>query len=357
MFLTNLSPLYPFNPNLLQRQIASKTRMESVIFISSEDRLDTFLTTIRSNGAIADSVRSLHIIFHRSPRSVSKLRECLKRLRFIEDLELMLQCISIAQWVRLLRGIRARHLELLYTNAPHHILADFIQFHPTIVYLKIDRCQPGFPSCPLEAGAFPALSDVAAPASCVSSIVQGNPVERVLATQPTDRDVRLPCINLLASLATTSIAINVLQIDFDPTNFDILDRIAKATPYITALNLNEKCQQLNRISRRRAWKDARNWAKSLKKLTYLDTLSLQTTIPLMATPGDEAQEAVVVMRWAGVVFTNNQQAPPSNHHPNLRRIKLQYLANDLNYESQWGRDSIAQWSRTTALVFGEGDEL
>ncbi|KAH7908027.1 hypothetical protein BJ138DRAFT_1116184 [Hygrophoropsis aurantiaca] len=329
---------------------------QSVIVISSEAGMDTFLTKIRSNAAVAVAVRSLHVTSSHRTLSIPTLRECLRRLKFLEDLELTLCGVSGAGWGQLLRGIRFRHLELLYTNASHAALTAFIHHHPTIVYLKIDQCMPGLSSCPLKAAALPALSDIAAPASCVSSIVDGNPVARVLATQLTDRDVRLPSVTLLASLASSSVAIDVLQIDIDPTNFDILDRIAKAAPYISALNLIEKDQPSFRAypRGRRAWKDTRSWAKGLKRLTQLNTLSLRTSTPLTAIPGNEVQEAIVVRRWSGLIFANNRPAPASNSHPTLRHIQLQYVDNGVNYQSQWDRDRIA-WFRTIASVSEEGD--
>ena len=69
--------------------------------------------TVQYNCALAIAVQSFHVVLCDQPKQVTLLRECLKRLCYLEDLEIILPHLSPSRWGRLLRGLKFRRLDLL----------------------------------------------------------------------------------------------------------------------------------------------------------------------------------------------------------------------------------------------------
>lgn len=166
------------------------------------------------------------------------LRECLKHLCYLEDLELELPHLTPSRWGCLLRDLQFRHLDLLRTNAPHMVIAAFLEYHVNVAFLSIEAC--GRTSMPytLDGNQLPILCDVSGPFGCVSALVQNNPVSRVTARQsPATQPI--PAFVLVSSLSTSTACLTVLELELSPMEFDVLECLATSTPTLTALKLIE----------------------------------------------------------------------------------------------------------------------
>ncbi|EGO23489.1 hypothetical protein SERLADRAFT_438797 [Serpula lacrymans var. lacrymans S7.9] len=227
-------------------QMALRRAVQSVIFVIHADFLDSFLDAALYNNNLATSVQSLHIIFHRTFPPIPKLRQCLLAIRNVVDLELQLPRASAANWVRLLQGIRLPRLELLHTDCPPFSLAQFLNEHAAITHLNMSgRNYRGHDYYELANTRLSFLSEIEGPSSCVTSLVRDSPTSRVAAHCVNNADFALPLICLLSSLSTSTTALTVLQLDFDPTDYDLLRRIANAAPFVTTLKLVERSRSVS----------------------------------------------------------------------------------------------------------------
>ena len=185
---------------------------------------------------VADTTISFHVVLDKPIMQVATLRACLRRLRNLEDLQLSLHHLKHSRWRRLLRSIFFDRLDLFYSNAPHDVISQFLWSHPRIAFLRIQECAKARRrSCPLDGGQLLELRDVSAPIDCVTSLVKNNPVSRVTAQQ----GAPLIITALMSSLASTTTNLTVLELDVNPSDFDVLGRIVWAAPALTALKLLE----------------------------------------------------------------------------------------------------------------------
>ncbi|KAH7918765.1 hypothetical protein BV22DRAFT_1108277 [Leucogyrophana mollusca] len=127
----------------------------------------------------------------------------------------------------------------------------------------------------------------------------------------------VPLVDFLAALSTTSAAITVLHLPFDPTHHDLLRRVVSATPALVALVLKETPLQNmpRRVSNRRAWNDVIQWARDLRRLPCLNSLALQTSASLVPVPGNVNDERQLVQGWTSSM---------NIHHPSLRHLTIWY---------------------------------
>ena len=191
---------------------------------------------LRHGQEVADATISFHVVLDKPIMQVATLRTCLRQLRNLEDLQLSLHHLKHSGWRRLLRSIFFDRLNLFYSNAPHDVISQFLWSHPRIAFLRIEECvKAGRRSCPLDGGQLPELCDVSAPIGCVMSLVKNNPVSRVTAQQ--GAPLIIPA--LMSSLASTTINLMVLELDVNPSDFDVLGCIVWAAPALTALKLLE----------------------------------------------------------------------------------------------------------------------
>jgi len=122
------------------------------------------------------AVKLFHVVLHLRPEQVAALRDCLDFLHNLEDLQLILPHFTLSRWGRLLGGIQFHRLELLQTNAPHAVIAEFLAYHPDIAHLSIVACGPIRGPCPLDGTRLPTLCNVSGPVSCVMHLVSNNSV-------------------------------------------------------------------------------------------------------------------------------------------------------------------------------------
>jgi len=197
-----------------------------------------FLGIVQHNRAVALAVRSFHVVLCEQLKQVTLLLECLKHLCYLEDLELELPHLTPSQWGRLLRDLQFRHLDLFRTNAPHMVIAVFLEYHVNVAFLSIEACGHTSMPCTLDGNRLPVLCDVSGPFGCVSALVQNNPVSRVTAHQsPATQSI--PAFVLVSSLSTSTACLTVLELELSPMDFDVLECLAMNTPTLTALKLIE----------------------------------------------------------------------------------------------------------------------
>lgn len=184
------------------------------------------------------AVKSFHAVLHLQPGRVAALRDCLESLHNLEDLQLILPRFTLSRWGRLLGGIQFHRLDLLQTNAPHAVIAEFLVYHPGIAHLSIEACGPTRGPCPLDGTRLPTLRNVSGPVSCVMHLVSNNPVSRVTTCQVPPEDP-VPVCALTPSLLESATNLTVLQLEISPTDFDALECLARDASTLAALKLTE----------------------------------------------------------------------------------------------------------------------
>ncbi|KAH7908062.1 hypothetical protein BJ138DRAFT_1128715 [Hygrophoropsis aurantiaca] len=320
--------------------------LQEYVRITDVVTLDNVLSTAMERKRDAARVQFLHLIFHQISPPAHKIRLLLRQLKNVVVLELIVPFASKSKWVRLLQGVQLDQLETFSTTSPHAALSIFLRNHPRVKNLKIDGCAA--PVCELEDLHLPSLIDVSGPAPCVTAVMKRNSVERVYATR---NDGDLPHLPRFFNSLSTSIAtLSVLHLDFDPTDRDILSKIGKAAPFLTALKLTETSLPygIQRGSRfRRAWNHASQWKSGLLLLPRLSRLLLKTAAPLVTTPGDQSQEAILVSKWTHT----KRRSGMRDEHPTLQHLTLWYLSDSdssyLCYWSQAWKDGV--WARTGSI--------
>jgi len=209
-----------------------------VVFLRSEKDIEDFVKTLQIRSDVINAVRSFHVVLQQNLMQVATLRDGLRRLRCLEDLQLIIPRLKPSGWRSLLRHARFPYLDLLYTNAPHDIVLDFLWSHPRIAYMSLGKCISVRKLCALDGRQLPKLCDISGPARCVASLVKQNPVTRVAAYQlPSDGPLVITA--LVQSLSLTTVNLTVLELDVDTSDYNILQRISEAAPALTSLKLLE----------------------------------------------------------------------------------------------------------------------
>lgn len=91
----------------------------------------------------------------------------------------------------------------------------------------------------------PSLSEVRGPTSCISTLINNSPITHASIHHECSADVDLPLPRVLRAISTSSAPLCVLQMDFDPTDYDIVAQIAVAAPGLNALKLIEKGRKVS----------------------------------------------------------------------------------------------------------------
>ncbi|EGO23669.1 hypothetical protein SERLADRAFT_438981 [Serpula lacrymans var. lacrymans S7.9] len=251
-------------------QMALRRAVQSVIFVIHADFLDSFLDAALYNNNLATSVQSLHIIFHRTFPPIPKLCRCLLAIRNVVDLELQLPRASAANWVETIE-------DTIITTSKY----------PFVLLSEIEG---------------PSLRNVS--------------------------DFALPLICLLSSSSTSTTALTVLQLDFDPTDYDLLRRIANAAPFVTTLKLVERSRSVSaRMPRlRRAWNFYHQWAQDLAQLKRLHRFALKTSLSMVQNPGSDEDERKLLTQWRLDHYSTHDWIYAWDQPSVLRHLTLWYLA-------------------------------
>ncbi|KAL4075152.1 hypothetical protein V8B97DRAFT_2086028, partial [Scleroderma yunnanense] len=196
-------------------------------------------------------------------------------LQNLEDLQLSLHFLKHSRWQHLLCSICFDRLNLLYSNAPHDVISQFLWSHPRITFLHIEQCVKARRPCHLDGGQLPELYEVSASVGCVMSLMKNNPVSHVTAQQ----GALLIITALMSPLALTTTNLTVPELDMNPSDFNALGCIIWVAPTLMALKLLETQSFKSRHShQRRAWKDGKSWGKTLHSLAHLQHFALWTSL-------------------------------------------------------------------------------
>lgn len=213
-----------------------------VVFLNSESDIARFQRTTRYNEGVAHTVTSLHVNLRDRPNQVRPLNECLRMAKNLEDITLMLPRLSSYGWRRMFRDVHLPNLSMVASNAPHDVVAIFGQRHQTITHLKLGASAPQCVNCPLSNNVLPNLSYLTGSYSCVTSIAATQLLDHIHAcyvSSPGDGPHTLSQLTtrLLGTVRAYNLTEMVLEID--PTDFDIVDRVAINVPSVTKLWLLE----------------------------------------------------------------------------------------------------------------------
>ena len=170
------------------------------------------------------------------------LRELLSRVHKLEDLKLVIPKYSRSHWIRLFSNLHLNSLKLLQTNAPHEVLAEFLELHSHIEFIDItspcDR-KYGHRHCSLVDSTLPNLMDLSGPTSCIAEIPDHNPIQGITLTCPTIADEVYPFHFLTMNIRNVCDTLTRLTLSFNPANQDILRCISTCAPMLRELRLYE----------------------------------------------------------------------------------------------------------------------
>lgn len=194
---------------------------------------------------VINAVHSFYIVLQQNLMQVATLRDGLWHLQYLEDLQLIIPCLKPSGWTSLLCHVCFPYLDLLYTNAPHDIVLDFLWSHPRIAYMSLGKCVSVRKLCPLDGRQLPKLCDISGLAHCVASLIKQNPVTHVAAHQPLLGGLLVITV-LMQSLSLIMVNLTVLELDVDTSDYNILQWISKAAPALRSLKLLE-VQSVNTV--------------------------------------------------------------------------------------------------------------
>jgi len=321
---------------------------QSVVFLRSEKDIEDFVKVLQTSRDVTNAVHSFHVVLQQNLTHVAALRDGLRHLQYLEDLQLIIPRLKPSGWRRLLCHVCFPHINLLYTNAPHDVLSDFLWSHPRIAYMSVGECISARKPCPLDDTQLPKLCDISGPARCIAPLVKQNSITRVVAHQ-SPLDDPLIMTALVQSLSLSTVNHTVLELDVDASDYGILQRIGEAAPALTSLKLlevqpsdtvirafvctllfSDECQQ-----NRRAWKDGITWGRALCNLSQLVHFALRTSLCVAL------YEALLVQQWGGGKGTP---------HPALWRILLWHsFGNRSSCISIW-ESSHATWVKNNSFA-------
>ncbi|KAF8834449.1 hypothetical protein BDN67DRAFT_1016492 [Paxillus ammoniavirescens] len=142
------------------------------------------------------------------------LSDCLRSLHHVEDLKLIIPKLLPSRWRHLLNDLCFWDLNMLITNTPHIVIAEFLEMHKSIY--------------------------VVGPHACIASVVTG--LEPALSCIKAHHSaaVQLLLSTLVMTLLVNAVMVNltVLDLDIDPMDYNVLYRILHRTSAVT-LKLRE----------------------------------------------------------------------------------------------------------------------
>lgn len=191
---------------------------------------------LKSSHRHAISLQSLTVCLS-APPEMRALQNILRLSVNMESLNLILPSAFHTGFLATM-GPLAR-LATLETNIPHAVLAGLLQRQPEIETLVIGVCD-NHSYCPLSAVGFPSLRHVTSPIACIPAF-EGAPRLVTLSARYIDhRDAELSASKTLRFLTPHSDTITSITLEFNPTDYDVLRRIADIAPRLEGLKLVEK---------------------------------------------------------------------------------------------------------------------
>lgn len=192
------------------------------------------LSTISHHDKIwANNISTIEIDIAAVPPANS-LNRLLKTLLEVDTLTIRIPFVGETSSSAILRNLTFPRLQFFSTNLHHGSLVDFLRRHASITSLCLGTC--GSERCPILPSCCSNLSEISGPTSCVSAAIYANPVRAVFATHHRMSDVLPP---LFISMRSSTENITQLQLDFPPTDHNILRSVRLAAPRILSLKLIE----------------------------------------------------------------------------------------------------------------------
>ncbi|KAF8835035.1 hypothetical protein BDN67DRAFT_913715, partial [Paxillus ammoniavirescens] len=215
--------------------------LKSAVILRSEQEIETFRNTVELNKAVVGIIRSFHMFLTSQLMHIMLLRDCLRSLHHVEDLKLIVPKLSPSCWGHLLNDLCFQDLNMLITNAPHIVIAEFLEMHKSIAYLSMDVCGHRAAPCPLDDSELSVLSDMVGPHACIASVVTG--LEPVLSCIEAHHSAAVqPLLSTLVMtllVNATMVNLTVLDLDVDPMDYNVLYRISHRASAVISLKLRE----------------------------------------------------------------------------------------------------------------------
>ncbi|TFK82414.1 hypothetical protein K466DRAFT_500376, partial [Polyporus arcularius HHB13444] len=272
----------------------------------------------------------------------SALRNTLRLTQGVTDLTLFLPNNTPPDIFLL---VHLHNLRLFKTNLSHRTIAQFLGRHKSLTHLVLGACGR-VDECPLAALDLRHITSLECDASCVGAIAHGNLTHLTIDNRSPARYMS----SILRDLAAPASSLYSLTIDFFADDTDILQSIALASPMLKKLKLIEHPSR-RRASTRRAFNDHLSWHRGLRKLAFLEELSLRTSAPLVRRSGELAAERRLIMGWATGIRTDRKKALRQGH-PRLYHVRIWYGATVQSRAlTKWFRDGQT-WLRLGPPVTG-----
>ncbi|KII87888.1 hypothetical protein PLICRDRAFT_176648 [Plicaturopsis crispa FD-325 SS-3] len=236
-------------------------------------------------------------------------------------------------------------LQVFESNIPHTDILPFLVRHPGIQIVSLSACdRPA--SCPLAAVVLPQLRSISCPLACASPFYVSRNLASVTAKCTRRADIIVSPSSILRCLSLNE-NLTVVSLAFNPSDFDILHRLAISAPHLVHLRLIERSANSGRRgeSSRREWNNWHTWSRDLHALRFLETLRLRTALSLVRVPGSRIWEEKMVTRWG--------TRPNGLQHPRLGRITVWYLSvGNKGVMSTWngGRRNGNRWYRSEHTI-------
>lgn len=222
-------------PHFLQTgdldRIDRNTVSQDMLLVYSEKTLRESLLAISEHRIPACNISTVEIDLSIPPTNLNRL---LMELSEVDTLTIRIPPVGEASSSAILKNVTFPRLQFFATTLHHGALVDFFLRHPSITSLYLDAC--GLERCPIPSSYLPNLSEISGPTSCAAAAIHGNPVQAVSAKD----HGTLPVLPLLyISMRSSTANITRLQLDFLPTDNNILRSIRLAAPRILSLKLTE----------------------------------------------------------------------------------------------------------------------
>ncbi|PIL29463.1 hypothetical protein GSI_08405 [Ganoderma sinense ZZ0214-1] len=325
-------------------QVLATPRDCGVRTISTIENVELFVhemsVTVRSGTGIQNLTIRLTGLPIFQETLVAPIRTSLQLVPELTDLTLLL---PLAPPPDLLLNLKFKALQFFKSNLPHTALTTFLARHHSVSDLVLGPCGPAKP-CPLYDVDLSHVTNLECEATCVRSLAHSD-LFRLTIGKSTEG----PRVGVVFRTSPVCVSgLYSLTIDFFPDDIDVLDNLSLFAPFLRKLRLLEQrgAFRHNR-SGRRPFNDALVWARALRKLRFLEELSLQTSAGLILRPGDYHLERSLVLSWVYGVRTWALRRPPpsAKAHPTLYHVRLWYGArgNDPAL-SKWFKDG-EEWRR------------
>ncbi|KAI1795830.1 hypothetical protein LXA43DRAFT_1090464 [Ganoderma leucocontextum] len=330
--------------------VASSHGVFTISSIENAQRfVDDMSVKIRSGTRIQDLIIRLSGLPVFQDAHILPIYTSLQLVPHLTDLTLLLPATTPPD---LLLDVNFGGLQFFKSNLPHAVLAAFLARHQSVSVLVLGPCGPTR-RCPLLEVDLAHVTDLECDAECVRSLAHSD-LFRLTIGKSTGGP-RIGVVFRTSPMCASGLY--SLTIDFFPDDVDVLDNLSLFAPFLRKLKLLEqRGASVRRVqSGRRPFNDALTWARALRKLRFLEELSLQTSAGLVRQPGNYDLERSLVLGWVYGVRTRALRRPPASAkaHPSLYHVRIWYGARGNEQAlSKWFKDG-EDWRRLGEPIVGD----